>query len=66
MSTHGASIIGNVSDEIDPSVVSTRGLSTNTVAATIRDAGDPARSARPAARSRRTRLSAAPPTTDAG
>ena len=45
MSTHGASIIGNVSDEIDPSVVSTRGLSTNTVAATIRDAGDPARSA---------------------
>ena len=33
MSTHGASIIGNVSDEIDPSVVSTRGENVNAAAA---------------------------------
>ena len=36
-STHGASIIGRVSDEIEPSVVSTRGDSANATAAMTRD-----------------------------
>ena len=36
-STHGASIIGSVSDEIDPMVVSTRGDNTNAAAAITRD-----------------------------
>ncbi len=36
-STHGASIIGNVSDEIAPSVVSTRGHSANASAPSTRD-----------------------------
>ena len=36
-STHGASIIGSVSDEIAPSVVSTRGDSANATAPTTRD-----------------------------
>ena len=36
-STHGASIIGSVSDEIEPSVVSTRGDSANATAAMTRD-----------------------------
>ena len=44
ISTHGASIIGSVSDEIEPRVVRTRGLSTKTVAAMIREAGEPSRS----------------------
>ncbi len=43
--THGANIIGRVSDEIEPSVVSTRGDSANAVAAITRDAGLPIRSA---------------------
>jgi hypothetical protein len=40
-STHGASIIGNVSDEIAPRVVSTRGDSANATAAMTRDVGLP-------------------------
>ena len=40
-STHGASIIGSVSDEIAPSVVSTRGDSANAAAAMTRDVGVP-------------------------
>ncbi|VAZ70945.1 hypothetical protein LAUMK15_00555 [Mycobacterium persicum] len=44
-STHGASIIGSVSDEIDPSVVSTRGDSANAAAPITRDAGLPMPSA---------------------
>ena len=44
ISTHGASIIGSVSDEIEPRVVNTRGLSTKTSAASIREPGDPIRS----------------------
>ena len=40
-STHGASIIGSVSDEIAPSVVSTRGDSANAAAAMTRDVGLP-------------------------
>ncbi len=44
-STHGASMIGSVSDEIDPSVVSTRGESANAAAATARDVGLPMPSA---------------------
>ena len=40
-STHGASIIGSVSDEIAPSVVSTRGDSANATAAMTRDVGLP-------------------------
>ena len=43
--THGASMIGNVSDEIDPSVVSTRGDNANAAAAITRDAGLPIPSA---------------------
>ncbi len=39
--THGASIIGRVSDEIDPSVVSTRGASANAAAPSTRDVGLP-------------------------
>ncbi len=39
--THGANMIGKVSDEIDPSVVSTRGDSANAVAAISRDDGLP-------------------------
>ena len=40
-STHGASIIGSVSDEIAPNVVSTRGDSANATAAMMRDVGLP-------------------------
>jgi hypothetical protein len=40
-STHGASIIGSVSDEMAPSVVSTRGDSANATAAITRDVGLP-------------------------
>src|SRR5712672_1182619 len=40
-STHGASIIGSVSEEIAPSVVSTRGDSANAAAAMTRDVGVP-------------------------
>ena len=40
-STHGASIIGSVSEEIAPSVVSTRGDSANAAAAMTRDVGLP-------------------------
>ena len=40
-STHGASIIGSVSDEIAPSVVSTRGDSANATAAMTREVGLP-------------------------
>ena len=40
-STHGASIIGRVSDEIDPIVLSTRGESANATAPTMRDVGLP-------------------------
>jgi len=43
--THGASIIGRVSDEIDPRVVSTLGDSANATAPITRDAGLPIRSA---------------------
>ena len=43
--THGASIIGKVSDEIDPRVVSTRGDSANAAAAITRDVGLPIPSA---------------------
>ncbi len=41
--TQGASIIGKVSEEIDPRVVSTRGDSANATAAITRDAGLPIR-----------------------
>ncbi len=44
-STHGASIIGSVSDEIEPSVVSTRGDSANAAAPITRDDGLPMPSA---------------------
>lgn len=44
-STHGASIFGKVSDEIDPSVVSTRGDSANATAPTTREDGPPTPSA---------------------
>ncbi|CAG6963294.1 hypothetical protein PICSAR132_01374 [Mycobacterium avium subsp. paratuberculosis] len=44
-STHGASIIGRVSDEIDPSVVSTRGDNANAAAAITREPGLPIPSA---------------------
>ena len=44
-STHGASIIGSVSEEIAPSVVSTRGDSANAAAAMMRDVGLPMPSA---------------------
>ena len=44
-STHGASIIGNVSEEIDPMVVSTRGESANATAPTRRDVRVPIPSA---------------------
>ena len=40
-STHGASIIGSVSEEIAPIVVNTRGDSANAAAAMTRDPGDP-------------------------
>ena len=40
-STHGASIIGSVSDEIAPSVVRTRGDSANATAAMTREVGLP-------------------------
>ena len=40
-STHGASIIGSVSDEIAPSVVSTRGDNANAAAAITREVGLP-------------------------
>jgi hypothetical protein len=40
-STHGASIIGSVSEEIDPSVVSTRGDSAKATAPISRDVGLP-------------------------
>ena len=40
-STHGASMIGRVSDEIEPSVVSTRGDIANAAPATTRDDGVP-------------------------
>jgi hypothetical protein len=40
-STHGASIIGSVSEEIAPSVVSTRGDSANAAAAMTREVGLP-------------------------
>ena len=40
-STQGASIIGSVSDEIAPSVVSTSGDSANAAAARTRDVGLP-------------------------
>ena len=40
-STHGASIIGSVSDEIAPSVVSTRGDNANATAAITREVGLP-------------------------
>ena len=43
--THGASIIGKVSDEIEPSVVSTRGDSANAAAPITRDDGLPMPSA---------------------
>jgi len=43
--THGASMIGRVSDEIDPSVVSTRGDKAKAAAATTRDVGLPMPSA---------------------
>ncbi len=43
--THGASMIGKVSDEIDPNVVNTRGDSANAVAAITRDVGLPMPSA---------------------
>ena len=43
--THGASIIGRVSDEMDPRVVSTRGDSANAAAPITRDAGLPMPSA---------------------
>ena len=43
--THGASIIGSVSDEIDPRVVSTRGDSANAAAPITREAGLPIPSA---------------------
>ena len=39
-STHGASIIGSVSEEIAPIVVSTRGDSANAAAAMTREPGD--------------------------
>ncbi len=44
-STHGASIIGSVSDEIAPSVVSTRGDSVKATAAITREVGVPMPSA---------------------
>ena len=44
-STHGASMIGKVSDEIDPKVVNTRGESANAVAAITREVGLPIPSA---------------------
>ena len=44
-STHGASIIGSVSDEMAPRVVNTRGDRANAVAAMIRDVGFPIPSA---------------------
>ena len=44
-STHGASIIGSVSDEMAPSVVSTRGDSANATAAMTREVGLPMPSA---------------------
>ena len=40
-STQGANITGSVSDEMDPMVVITRGLRTNTRAAQMRDHRDP-------------------------
>ncbi len=40
-STHGASIIGSVSDEMAPIVVSTRGDSANAAAAITREPGEP-------------------------
>lgn len=43
--TQGASIMGSVSDEMEPIVVSTRGLSANTVPANRRDPGEPMSSA---------------------
>jgi hypothetical protein len=43
--THGASIIGRVSDEIEPSSVSTRGDSANAAAPITRDVGLPIPSA---------------------
>ena len=43
--TQGASMIGRVSDEIDPNVVNTRGESANAAAATARDVGPPIPSA---------------------
>ncbi len=39
--TQGASMIGKVSEEIDPSVVNTRGDSANAVAPITRDVGLP-------------------------
>ena len=44
-STHGASIIGHVSDEIAPSVVNTRGDNANAMAPSTREVGVPMRSA---------------------
>ena len=44
-STHGASIIGSVSDEIAPIVVSTRGDSAKAAAAMTREPGEPMPSA---------------------
>ena len=44
-STHGASIIGSVSEEIDPMVVSTRGERANATAPTSRDVRVPMPSA---------------------
>ena len=44
-STHGASIIGSVSEEIAPIVVSTRGESAKAAAAITREPGDPIPSA---------------------
>lgn len=44
-STHGASMIGRVSEEMEPSVVSTRGDSANAAAAISREVGLPMPSA---------------------